>query len=32
MSSVGYLSVDDLPEKWKQFAAVNADWYAEKKA
>lgn len=21
-------AVEDLPEKWKKFAAINADWYS----
>ncbi|MGH9738136.1 MAG: 4Fe-4S dicluster domain-containing protein [Candidatus Acidiferrales bacterium] len=23
-------ALDDLPEKWAQFAATNADWYKKK--
>jgi NAD-dependent dihydropyrimidine dehydrogenase PreA subunit len=22
--------IEDLPSKWKHFAAINADWYASK--
>jgi len=23
-------ALEDLPEKWQQFTAMNADWYAKK--
>ena len=23
-------ALDDLPEKWQNFTAINADWYAKK--
>jgi len=23
-------ALEDLPEKWAQYTAINADWYAKK--
>jgi hypothetical protein len=23
-------ALEDLPEKWQQFTAMNADWYAKR--